>query len=214
MVDNAAMIDSMKKKLMIFIVISLLINPKLGNTAAEPTPGTLVPVHTGNIPVYLYNAANAFSLPVELLYAICKVESNCNPKAVNRNDGTAAEKSAGIRIKSYGLFQIKVTTAESLGFKSKTTDVVEFVTKSGRHLTCTKKIDHSKDLMNPTINAWYAAKLIRKLYNKYYNTRKVLSAYNAGHATHHNKNYVEKVYDKYINQTIDDKMSYGSQYEN
>lgn len=51
-------------------------------------------------------AAQAASVPPALLLAICTVESNLNPLAVNVHDGGSA---------SYGLCQIKTETAEWLG---------------------------------------------------------------------------------------------------
>lgn len=49
------------------------------------------------------SAAKAASVPPTLLLAICTVESNLNPHAVNVHDGGSA---------SYGLCQLKVATAK------------------------------------------------------------------------------------------------------
>lgn len=61
-------------------------------------------------PVYkaLEGASKAEAVPYRLLRAICQVESNLNPKAVNKYDGGSA---------SYGLCQIKLATAKYMGYR-------------------------------------------------------------------------------------------------
>jgi soluble lytic murein transglycosylase-like protein len=135
---------------------------------------------TSRVPYYIYNAATAFNIDVGILYAICKVESKCRPTAINHNDGTSAQKEAGVVIKSYGIFQIKMATAKALGFRGS-------VTK----------------LLRPEVNTWYAAKLLRQLYNKYKITTAALSAYNAGKPVSSNKNYVNKVLHQYVKYQVD-----------
>lgn len=159
---------------------------------------------TSTIPYYMYNAASSFNLDVALLYAICRVESNCKSKAMNHDDGTKHEKSRGIVRKSYGLFQLQLLTAKSVGFKTK--KVVEVSVKRKGKISIVKKtIDNREDLLRPETNTWYAAKLIRALYDKYKDTPKVLSAYNAGKPVSYNKEYVNKVLRQYARYKIDKK---------
>lgn len=54
-------------------------------------------------------AAKAASVPPALLLAICTVESNLNPHALNVHDGGSA---------SYGLCQLKVATAKQFDSKA------------------------------------------------------------------------------------------------
>ena len=128
------------------------------------------------VPFYMYNAASVFKIDIALMYAICKVESNCRSGAVNKNDSNSTQRKRGQRDRSYGLFQIKKATAKSLGFDSR-----------------------SEDLLNPETNSWYAAKLLRHLFDKYKDTKKVVSAYNAGKYTKMNAKYVGKVLNNYAN---------------
>lgn len=130
----------------------------------------------------IYSAATHFKINPELMRALCHIESRCKPAAVNHNDGTAKQKAAGIISKSHGLFQIKLSTAKWLGF----------------HGTV-------EQLQKPEVNAWYAAKYLNRLYNRYKNTDKVLSAYNAGSYTTKNQSYVNKVLKQYAIYTLDRK---------
>ena len=138
---------------------------------------------TATIPYYLYNASTKFKVDVALLYALCKVESNCKTAAINHDDGTTVQKSLNIKSKSFGLFQIKLATARSLGLKG-----------SG------------KDLLKPEVNTYYAAKLLRHLYNRYGDTYKVISAYNAGKYTKSNISYIHKVMKNYVRFKIDQRF--------
>lgn len=72
---------------------------------------------------------------------------------------------------SYGLCQIKLETAKWMGY------------------TGTKE-----ELLNPIVNANWAAKYLRKQYNKYGDWRRAISAYNAGHAITGNIGYVTRVF--------------------
>ena len=139
------------------------------------------------------------------MYAICLTESKCNARAVNKDDGTPKEKAAGIKVKSYGLFQIKAATASTLGFVVKET--VTITKKRGKHMVkVTKIIDHSDELFKADVNAIYAAKLLHKLYKKYGTTERVISAYNAGHPIESNGDYVLKVLKNYVKLTIDKRQ--------
>jgi soluble lytic murein transglycosylase-like protein len=160
--------------------------------------------HT-KIPYYMYNAANAFNIDVALLYALCKVESNCTARAMNRYDSNQDQRSKGIVDKSYGLFQLKVATAKGLGFKD--SEVISVTIKRhNKTLSIKKTISHVEDLLKPEINTWYAAKLLRHLYNQYNDTNKVISAYNAGRYIRANKDYVCKVLSKYAMYKIDRRL--------
>ena len=144
------------------------------------------------VPFYITNAAKIHNVDPELMYAICLVESKCNAHAINNDDGTANEKAIGIKIKSYGLFQIKLATAEDLGFIIKT--YVTSFTKRGKHITKHRQvIDNSDELLKPATNAFYAAKFVAKLFKKYQSTEKTISAYNAGHYITSNTAYVYRV---------------------
>jgi soluble lytic murein transglycosylase-like protein len=159
---------------------------------------------TSTVPYYIYNAATHFNIDIALMYSICMVESNCRARAVNHNDGTPAQKAAGIVDKSYGLFQIKTATAKNLGFIIKEDVTVEKF-RRGKVVKTKKTIDHTKDLLKPEINAWYAAKLLSHLYERYHDTPKVISAYNAGHYIKSNKDYVRKVLVQFVRYKIDRK---------
>lgn len=65
--------------------------------------------------LFLFATASAtYGLPQGLNTAICTVESNLNPKAVNEDDGGSA---------SLGICQIKLYTARTLGFKGTATEL-------------------------------------------------------------------------------------------
>lgn len=160
-------------KIIVFIIslLALIASPRL------------VEGDTATIPFYIHNAATKYGIDTQLMYAICKVESNCKSKAMNNNDGTSAQRSKGIKSKSYGMFQIKSLIAKNLGYK-----------------------DHPSKLLNPEINALYAAKLLKHLYKRYNNTAMVISAYNAGRYTKSNSSYVNKVLLNYAKIKIDKKF--------
>lgn len=133
-------------------------------------------------PWFMEYAAKTFNVDIDLLTAICTVESGCKANRINHDDGTLKQKSAGIKSKSYGMFQIKLSTAKWLGFSGPVSALVK-----------------------PDVNAYYAAKFIAKLYSSYKLTSKVISAYNAGHPTSANKGYVNKVLSQYVFLNIDRK---------
>ncbi len=180
------------KLLNVLLVLVLVSNNALGSKTDN----------FSRIPFYILNAASAYDIDADLMYAICSVESKCKARALNRNDGTPEEKAAGIKVKSYGLFQIKVSTAEMVGFVSKTV-VTTKKWKKHKEVTETKTVDNSDELLNPITNSLYAAKLLAKLYKKYHSTEKVISAYNAGHYIKSNQDYVFKVLKRYAELKID-----------
>ncbi len=133
-----------------------------------------------SIPAYIKVYAGIYALDPVLLYAIARVESNHKATAMNRNDGNERDKRHGIIKKSYGLFQIQLSTARQYGFSA-----------------------DPKLLLNPQVNSLFAARHLNRLYKRYRDTAQVLSAYNAGHFTHKNKSYVDKVIKYYILYKID-----------
>lgn len=157
------------------------------------------------IPFYIYNAASRFDIDATLLYSICRVESQCTPRAINHDDGTEGQKAAGMVFKSYGMFQMKRATAESLGFVSHR---IHFVAKirHGRRVMIKVEEDCIQELLRPEISSYYAAKLVRRLYDRYGATVKVISAYNAGHAITGNKEYVNKVLKNFAKYKLDKRF--------
>lgn len=157
------------------------------------------------VPFYIINAASAYDIDADLMYAICAAESRCRAKAINHNDGTKAQREQGIVKKAYGLFQVQLDTAVDLGFKPYETIIVVKKRKNSVVLI-NKVIDHTKDLLKPEVNALYAAKYIHSLYAKYGATHKVISAYNAGHYTKSNRAYVATVFSHYVKLKIDKRF--------
>lgn len=77
---------------------------------------------------------------------------------------------------SYGLCQIKLETARDIGFEGE-----------------------ADSLMNPAINAYYAAKYLRLQLDRYDgNLKKAVAAYNRGHFSSNNPNkvYTDKVFER------------------
>lgn len=81
-----------------YLILTLLIS---SNLSAEVT-------NDSTVERALKTAANANNVPYRLLKAICKVESNLNPKALNPDDYGSP---------SYGLCQIKETTARLVHYR-------------------------------------------------------------------------------------------------
>lgn len=78
---------------------------------------------------------------------------------------------------SYGMCQLKLATARFMGFTGL-----------------------AKDLQDVHINAFLAAKYLHYQHTRYKSWKKAVSAYNAGHASNHNKPYVLKVMRLYAGQ--------------
>lgn len=157
------------------------------------------------VPFYIYNAATHFGIDVDLMYALCQVESNCKARAINHNDGNQALKAAGVVIKSYGMFQIQIPTAVGLGFVAQEKVTVEKLRK-GKLVKVHVIVDHSKDLLKPEINSWYAAKLLHMHYKKYGSWAKAISAYNNGFYSKRNNDYVSKVLSAYAKLKLDKRL--------
>lgn len=184
----------MKKQIILLISLFIPLTTQVHTATAENA--------RDNIPYYVVNAANAFNLDVGLMYAICQQESRCRARAINHDDASKKDKALGIIDKSYGMFQIKVSTAIGLGFKQ-TETIITFKKLKTKTVKITKVIDHTRELMNPEVNAYYAAKLLKQLYKRYHDTPKVISAYNAGRYIKSNKAYVHSVMSNYVRFKID-----------
>jgi soluble lytic murein transglycosylase-like protein len=112
-----------------------------------------------------------FGLPQGLLSSLCYVESTHNVNAIHKDDG---------RGNSVGVCQIKLETAQWLGFKGT-----------------------EKQLMDPKTNIYYAAKYLARNSSRYNgDITKAIIAYNIGHAKQltHTK-YSDKVLRQWRKQT-------------
>ncbi len=89
-------------------------------------------------------------LPTGLLSSVCYIESTHNINAISHYDG---------KTHSYGICQIKLETAKTLGFKGT-----------------------AAELMKPKINIHYAGKYLQKQILRYDNTTRGIVAYNRGNA--------------------------------
>lgn len=118
-------------------------------------------------------AAKLASVPPTLLLAICTVESNLNAHAVNVHDGGSA---------SYGLCQIKSTTANWLG-------------QDGR----------PEALLDAKKNATTAAKYLKMLLAKY-DQPCAIAAYNAGTCRKNAKGFIRNI--KYVRKVEGHKRIY------
>lgn len=94
-------------------------------------------------------ATTTYHLPPGLLSALCYVESKHKADAIHHDDGNSD---------SIGICQIKLKTAQMMGFKGT-----------------------AHDLLNPKINTTYAAKYLKHQLNRYENdSPKSVAAYNTG----------------------------------
>lgn len=111
----------------------------------------------------------------KILKVLAKIESNNNPKAFNARDGAKDFQVLATKFPeyikkynispelcgAYGLYQILVSTAVSLGF------------------------DHHPTLLfDPNVNAFYAKKLLINILSKYSDLLDVFSVYNSGKPFH------------------------------
>jgi len=91
-----------------------------------------------------------FNLPPGLLSSICHIETKHDISLIHYNDGSSP---------SYGICQIKLSTAQWLGFTG-----------------------DEKELMKPAVNIHYAGKYLAKNIKRYNgHTEKAVIAYNQGH---------------------------------
>lgn len=93
---------------------------------------------------------NMFNLPPELLSSLCFIESTHNISAVHKDDGGS---------NSVGICQVKLSTAQWLGFKGT-----------------------EEQLMNPETNVYYAAKYLAHQIKRYNNIDRAVISYNQGSA--------------------------------
>jgi soluble lytic murein transglycosylase-like protein len=130
-------------------------------------------------------------VPANLLIAIMKVESNCNPFVVRMenewkylvNPSYYAEKNGitltteiHLQSMSWGLCQVMGSVAREFGFEDMLTQLVD-----------------------PAQSLTIGARLLHKLFIKYPNQNDVIVSYNAGSPRHHpdglyvNQDYLNKV---------------------
>ena len=103
-----------------------------------------------------------FSLPPKLLESLCYVESKHTISSISIADGKSD---------SYGICQVKLETAQFLGFKGS-----------------------FKDLLKPEVNIFYAGKYLNYQRMKYYDITKALVAYNRGNSLNKTRSeYSDKV---------------------
>lgn len=128
-----------------------------------------------HLAIIFYAASQVFNLPPGLLESVCLVESNHNPKAFVSHDGGSA---------SHGICQVKLGTANLLGFKGQ-----------------------PSALQEPELNALFAAKYLRRNLDRYSgDVYKAIAAYNAGKYLDSktypgkavNDKYVQKVYSVWL----------------
>lgn len=112
--------------------------------------------------IMMLTTSQYIGLPEGLLESVCYVESNFKPSAIHYMDGKS---------NSYGLCQIKLKTAKSMGFKGS-----------------------KEELLIPSINILYAAKYLKYQLNRYHSISKAVIAYNRGAATKSYSNYQAKVF--------------------
>lgn len=107
-------------------------------------------------------------LPPGLLNSLCYVESRHNPKAIHHDDGAGGD--------SLGVCQIKLKTAQEMGYKGT-----------------------EKQLMQPSTNIRYAAKFLKFQLKRYDNNiAKAVIAYNKGNAKGlTTSKYQRKVFNKW-----------------
>lgn len=122
-----------------------------------------------NLAFLAEQAAKANGIEPELFHALVMVESSFNPKAINKT----------ARIKSYGLAQLTIDTAQ-------------------HHCKLSKK-----EIMDPTKNLFCGAKVLRYQLRRYKgDVDKALSAYNAGTYTKYNAIYAIKIRQKMVMRYI------------
>jgi len=135
----------------------------------------------------IVRTAKKFDLPIGLIFAICKVESNFTPTAMRwepgfyhkyikpKKDEIPFEEAIGNAV-SFGLMQIMGSTARWMGYE--------------RDLT---------GLWQPIINLNYGCKYLNKLRKRYEKIEDAIAAYNAGsvrkteEGAYINQPYVDKV---------------------
>ena len=116
-----------------------------------------------NLALLFIAATHTFVLPPGLLSALCYVESNHQIHVLHKDDGNS---------NSLGVCQIKLPTAQMLGFKGS-----------------------EADLMKPQVNIRYAAKYLARQLDRYdSDPRKAVAAYNTGTYKEVNGSPINQVY--------------------
>lgn len=126
---------------------------------------------TTAIALAFLSATQTFNLPPGMLAAVCYVESSHVIQARNVDDGGSD---------SFGICQLKLSTAQGMGYTSETPGTLQTSAK---------------------INTFYAAKYLRYQLDRYKgNTWRAIAAYNSGtfkvnkQGQTVNKAYVDKVF--------------------
>lgn len=115
------------------------------------TGPSLYTIIMSTVIAYFILISAQFNLPPNLLSSLCYVESTHNIEAIHYDDGGS---------NSVGICQIKLRTAQNLGFEGT-----------------------EQDLMDPYTNIYYAAKYLSHQHKRYHgNIEKSLIAYNMGSA--------------------------------
>lgn len=116
-------------------------------------------------------ATKQFNLPQGLLASLCYVESAHDTGAIHHDDGGT---------NSVGICQVKLSTAQWLGFKGT-----------------------EKELMEPKTNIYYAAKYLKYNISRYKDHIKGVVAYNRGNA-------LGLTSSKYSDKVINQWRNYGT----
>lgn len=129
-------------------------------------------MNTFALALMFFNASQTFNLPPKLLESICFVETKHDVKAIHEGDGDSD---------SLGICQVKLATAQWLGFKGS---------------------EH--DLMRPEVNIYFAAKYLAYQQRRYKNISRAIVAYNRGNATNlTTSTYSDKVLKQWETATND-----------
>lgn len=123
-------------------------------------------------------------IPKGLLKSMVSVESGNNPYAVN-----SSKKSHHFQSKSQAANFIN--TAVNKGRQNLSVGCLQLHYKTHR-----KHFNSIEDMIEPTTNISYAAKLLKNLYDKYGSWEKAIKVYHSGQ-DHHNNIYYKKVMKKY-----------------
>lgn len=127
-----------------------------------------------NLSILLLTTAVLEGVPPNLLLAICEIESGLKPHVTAVKDGGSD---------SHGLCQIKLSTAEQMGYKG-----------------------DRKSLYTPEINAKYAAKYLKYQLDRYGNIPHAVAAYNSGTLNLNPKGEIRNL--KYVKKVIKTYVSY------
>ena len=128
-----------------------------------------LPVSKEYIQSAMREAAQKHNVPLDLLEAICWVESNHQAHAYNFGDASKENHA-------FGLCQVLYTTAKGLGLKDERCkgDFRDYIPSERNYTDACK-------LFGPKTNAYYAAKYLRSLMDRYEgNEFKATAAYNSG----------------------------------